>query len=500
MDIVKLSTRVLHFSSNGASSVLTCNLVLTNTATTDIAFALRSSNELHYRARPSLGVIPQGQSLSILFYRKPTRTAPSVGVSRDSFTLCVAAAPDGVAAAMSPQRSWQGVHKLELKVEFMRHSRNRSASSSSSRGSALTAPPTYSANGSGDQSLNTGLMSDVRVLRFAPASLDGRSVVCDTIRIANISGRDLAFNVHSTSTQRFRVFPSSGIIPKDQSRYVIFCFEAKRSVPRSGRWEDMFVLCLAQVPDVGHRRVPTDYWSSRKDAQVFGMLLYTEFAAIRSREVSESVPMGTRRSPVARLWPAVSPIPTDRRVETSDSLRIASMNKESDIVRLDKKVVSIGPYLLKNETLFCAVLRISNVSKSDVAFCLRTGDNARVSTRPDTGVIRRGQTQVVLFNTKPPWTFSGSGGSHESILLYVTEAAGMATVGLVRDYWTSTRRNDVDVANMSIKVECSRDPPAMMYSLSSDGSGAGDIQGLLKQASKEARSVRRRGSRRWLGS
>lgn len=468
MAFVKLSTTVLQFSSSGASSVFTSTLILTNTSVTDVAFTLRASNELYHRARPSLGIIPAGQAQKTLFYRKPTRTAPSVGISRESYTLCVAPVPNGVLDIMSPQRVWKGVQKFDLKIEFLKpHTKRRSASSARRSSPAI------------DLSVNTkrNIISDARVLRFAPTLLGDRSIVCDTMRIANISGHDLAFNVHSTSTQRFRVIPSSGIIPKDQSRYVIFRFESRRSVPRIGMWDDMFLLCLAKAPNVGEgqRYAPMKYWARREDTTVFRTFLFSEFRAMRTRKVSESVEVGPRHVPVARLSPVVSPSTAEGGGQTSDSLQHAVSNKDLDIVRMDKMVVSLRPCVVQGMRVFCDMVRISNVSKSDVAFCLDTGDETRVVAKPSKGVIGKGESGKVLFVST-----MGQKYGLENVHVYVTESAGMGAFGVPEKYWTRVRKSDVDVVKIEMRVERSDGACVGM-----DVAEMSDLAGMVEDMGKD---------------
>lgn len=121
-----MEKRVLRFPAapSEVQAPLSDSLVVSNAASNDLAFKVKTTNQARYIVRPNVGVIPQGGNISILIALQPSNEVPAAGPSKDKFLLMVAEAPDTAEFGLQPdywteRENDSDVVGIKFKVEFV---------------------------------------------------------------------------------------------------------------------------------------------------------------------------------------------------------------------------------------------------------------------------------------------------------------------------------------------------------------------------------------------
>lgn len=126
MELVQVEKRVLRFPAvpSEAQTPISDTLIVSNAASTDLAFKVKTTNQARYVVRPNVGIIPHGGNISIFVALQPSNEVPTVGPSKDKFLLMVAEAPDIAESGLQPdywteRENDSDVVGIKFKVEFV---------------------------------------------------------------------------------------------------------------------------------------------------------------------------------------------------------------------------------------------------------------------------------------------------------------------------------------------------------------------------------------------
>lgn len=121
-----MEKRILRFPAapSEPQAPLSDTIIVSNAASTDLAFKVKTTNQARYIVRPNVGVISHGGNISILIALQPSNEVPEVGPSKDKFLLMVAEAPDTADFGLQPdywtdRENDPDVVGIKFKVEFV---------------------------------------------------------------------------------------------------------------------------------------------------------------------------------------------------------------------------------------------------------------------------------------------------------------------------------------------------------------------------------------------
>lgn len=123
-----------------------------------------------------------------------------------------------------------------------------------------------------------------------------------------------------------------------------------------------------------------------------------------------------------------------------------------DLVRVEKRTLTFPAASSDASAPVSDTLHIANVADVDVAFKVKTTNQARYIVRPNVGVIARGASLSILIGMQPSPDMPVLGPSKDKFLLRVAEAPGISETGFPKDYWVD-RESDPDVVSIKFRVE-----------------------------------------------
>lgn len=123
-----------------------------------------------------------------------------------------------------------------------------------------------------------------------------------------------------------------------------------------------------------------------------------------------------------------------------------------DLVLVEKRILRFPAAPSDTLTTSSDTLSVTNLSSCDLAFKVKTTNQARYIVRPNVGVIPAHSHLSILIGLHASLDVPTPGLSKDKFLLCVAEAPGTAITGLPDAYWTE-RETRPDVQGIKFKVE-----------------------------------------------